>query len=442
MELQNNKKRWWIILTVTVILIAILALFGERIFYQMVSASIKMPEELPETRDLSETLTREQAEQDVNAVFSTISKNHKMRERDPAAFKKVEEQYKQVLSQLYDGMTIREEWILVSELEHELKDAHSCVRLNFHDKEKLHYIGPVFEADDARGLWYQEEGQRYRLLAVNGVSADEIYENARKRLAYENIYWLSAVLEKQLSDAENMQLLGIPYQEDAVSVAYERAGEEFVKNLPYCSYEQAYPEEAVPYSAEYDEALSLAVFTLNEMMYTDEYFSFVSDFLDEVKDRGIQNLVLDLRNDGGGNSRCGEPFTAFLTKDFEGRAYALVSHKTFSSGVLFTLALRQSNAVLVGEQTGGSPNSYGEVRNYTMPNSHLLYRVTQKYFSSGGGSLDTVTPHVLVDEKQALDRVKEMIREDQAAFWLRNIGESGLKNAGLWRNNNCEKNGA
>ena len=89
MELQSNKKRWWIMLTVTVILIAILALFGERIFYQMVSASIKMPEELPETRDLSETLTREQAEQDVNAVFSTISKKHKMRERDPAAFKKV-----------------------------------------------------------------------------------------------------------------------------------------------------------------------------------------------------------------------------------------------------------------------------------------------------------------------------------------------------------------
>ena len=415
MERQNNKKRWWIILTATVILIAILALFGERIFYQMVSASIKMPEDLPETRDLSETLTREQAEQDINAVFTTISQKHKMRERDPAAFKKVEEQYSQVLSQLYDGMTIREEWILVSELEHELKDAHSCVRLNFHDKQKLHYVGPVFEADDNGGLWYQEEGQRYRLLSINGISANEIYENARKRLAYENIYWLSTVLEKQLSNAENMQLLGIPCQEDAVSVAYDRAGESLVKNLSYCSYDQAYSEETVPYSAEFDEDLSLAVFTLNEMMYTDEYLSFVSDFLDEVKSRDIQNLVLDLRNDGGGNSRCGEPFTAFLAKDFEGSAYALISHKTFSSGVLFTLALRQSNAVLVGEQTGGSPNSYGEVRSYTMPNSHLLYRVTQKYFSSGSGSTDTVTPQVLVDEKQALDSVKEIIREGQEA---------------------------
>ena len=417
MEVQGkNKKRWQVVVPVAVLLALAVAFFGKPVFYQLMSASIKMPENLPETRDLSETLTREQAEEDIGAVFSTISEKHKMRERDPAAFKKVEAQYERTLDRLYDGMTVREEWVLVSELEHMLKDAHSCVRLNFHDKQKLHAVGPVFEADAAGQLWIQEEGQRYPLLAVNGVSAEEIYKNARECLSYENIYWLSVVFEKQMSDAENMQLLGIPWQENHVSVVYENAGEPVTKNLPYHTAGEGGVSDTAPYSAEYDEDLSMAVFTLNEMPYTDAYLSFVDDFLNEVRRRGIENLVLDLRNDAGGNSKCGEPFTAFLKRDFEGSAYALISNKTFSSGVLFTLDLRASNAVLVGEPTGGSPNSYGEVRNYTMPNSHLLYRVTQKYFSSGGdGNMNTVAPQVPVDEQQALDKVKEMIRESTAA---------------------------
>lgn len=383
------------------------------VFRHIIISSITTPADLNDTRPLSDTLTKKQAQEDIKAVFTTISKNHKIKDYDPASFKKVEETYHDTLSELYDGITVREEWILSSELTHTLLDAHSCVRLNLKDKEQYHYVGAVFHVEDDGTIWYKKDKENYLLKSVNGISACTIYKNASERMSYENIYYLSSILENQMSDAENMQLLGIPWQRKGVSICYEKNNENISELLPYKTYHEVSPKEIKPYNAEYDDKLSIAVFTMNEMNYTIDYRSFVKEFFNEVQSKKINHIIIDLRNNGGGDSICGEFFCKLLYKKFKGDTYVLTSHRTFSSAVLFTLSLHDGGLVtIVGEETGGSPNAYGEVRYYSMPNSHLMYRVTQKYFSASELwiNADTIRPDVKVREEDALKKVKEIIK--------------------------------
>ncbi len=58
--------------------------------------------------------------------------------------------------------------------------------------------------------------------------------------------------------------------------------------------------------------------------------------------------------------------------DQRGKIFVVIGRRTFSSGLLnaHDLAAR-TRAILIGEPTGGKPNSYGEVESFTLPRSGL-----------------------------------------------------------------------
>ena len=47
---------------------------------------------------------------------------------------------------------------------------------------------------------------------------------------------------------------------------------------------------------------------------------------------------------------------------------------------------QDTNAVLVGEPTGGKPNHYGEVRRFRLPNVGLLVQYSTRYWLNYPGS--------------------------------------------------------
>ena len=54
----------------------------------------------------------------------------------------------------------------------------------------------------------------------------------------------------------------------------------------------------------------------------------------------------------------------------ENNLYIIIRRKTFSSAVNNCVyAKSNSNAIFIGEDTGGNPNGYGEVQLITLPNS-------------------------------------------------------------------------
>ncbi len=123
----------------------------------------------------------------------------------------------------------------------------------------------------------------------------------------------------------------------------------------------------------------------------------------ELNGGEIRRLVVDLRYNPGGDNDEYEPLLSILTTNpvlaRPGALVVLIGRQTFSAAVLLATELgKRTNAVFVGEPTGGSPNLYANPRPVTLPNSGIIVNVSSDYFEVGGPSdhRDAVAPHISV----------------------------------------------
>jgi hypothetical protein len=133
-------------------------------------------------------------------------------------------------------------------------------------------------------------------------------------------------------------------------------------------------------------------------------------------------VVLDMRDNGGGD------FTAFretmlaeiLARPWlnnADRLYVVIGREMFSAAVTNAADLMlQTNATLVGEPIGERPNSYQEVRFFSLPNSHLRVGVSVEYYEAlpGAGNPDAIEPDIFAPPTWETFRRGE----DDALNWI------------------------
>jgi len=112
---------------------------------------------------------------------------------------------------------------------------------------------------------------------------------------------------------------------------------------------------------------------------------FCKGLLDELNQNKVRRLVIDLRNNLGGNSTLLEPFIGELTKipklNREGGLIVVLGRDTFSSALLNAYDLKKkTRAIFIGEASGGKPNCYGEVSYFVLQNSKLRIRYSTEYY--------------------------------------------------------------
>jgi hypothetical protein len=98
-------------------------------------------------------------------------------------------------------------------------------------------------------------------------------------------------------------------------------------------------------------------------------------------------LFVDMRHNLGGDNHTYGPLLSMLTDRFADSCglYVIVGRATFSAAVNFvTQVEQQTEAVFVGEPTGGSPNLYGDVTTVKLPTSHIEVRISTRYWGFGG----------------------------------------------------------
>jgi len=113
--------------------------------------------------------------------------------------------------------------------------------------------------------------------------------------------------------------------------------------------------------------------------------AFSRRLADILAARRPDRLVLDLRHCRGGDNSQARPVVLALFRHPEidrfGRLYVLVGRETFSACVGLAGQLEQwTQALFVGEPTGGSPNSYGDARRFRLPHSGLTVRAATVYW--------------------------------------------------------------
>lgn len=137
------------------------------------------------------------------------------------------------------------------------------------------------------------------------------------------------------------------------------------------------------------------------------FSEFAKALFEFADSHAIERTVVDLRLNGGGNSTVIAPLinglksrSALRTR---GRLYALIGRATFSSGLLAAINFRSDlHAILVGEPVGEKLNSYGEVRELTLPNSQVVVQYSTKFFHvAGNDDSQAYAPDVLVTRSLA-----------------------------------------
>jgi hypothetical protein len=124
---------------------------------------------------------------------------------------------------------------------------------------------------------------------------------------------------------------------------------------------------------------------------------FAGDVDALVRQRGIGQVILDLRLNGGGDNTTYGPLLDVLeraTHELGKRLRVLIGRSTFSAAMQLVLDLeRRTPAQFVGEPTGGSPNHYGDARQIVLPEARLAAYVATVSWTTAGES----------DERPALE---------------------------------------
>jgi hypothetical protein len=100
-----------------------------------------------------------------------------------------------------------------------------------------------------------------------------------------------------------------------------------------------------------------------------------------VDTAAVDRLVLDLRLNRGGDGTLNRPLLLALIKarklDGPGRLFSIIGRSTFSAAQFLVNELEgYTDAVFVGEPSGGKVNSYGDSRKIVLPNSGITVRVS------------------------------------------------------------------
>lgn len=121
-----------------------------------------------------------------------------------------------------------------------------------------------------------------------------------------------------------------------------------------------------------------------------------------AKKRKVRRIVVDVRlNPGGDNHTYAALLHALRSRwvDRPGRLVVLISRSTFSAAENFITDLeRRTKAVFVGEDSGGSPNLYGDVTAVELPTAGVSVNIATQYWqkSTANDPRVTIAPDVSV----------------------------------------------
>lgn len=245
-----------------------------------------------------------------------------------------------------------------------------------------------------------------KVTHLNGIPMEEVIQRVEVIVSHENDAFLRAQLPKYLQAVEVLYGLEIIDEFDHVQLTLETDnGESLEITVPTYGYKELKSKSIrLPQISEENLPLYRRNKTKNYWSYfifesNTLYFNYKScrdmqdisvegfciDLMKIINQEDVKRLVIDLRNNLGGNSTLLEPFISELSKcqklNRVGGIYVILGRETFSSALLNAYELKNNtNAIFIGEATGGKPNCYGEVKSFELRNSKLQVRYSTKYY--------------------------------------------------------------
>ncbi len=274
----------------------------------------------------------------------------------------------------------------------------------------------------------------HRIISIENTpwnKIDSLYRTIIKRdnpfyfYFFETFYFHNPELLKGLGviqDAAIMQFQLLSPAGDTITTIIHSRNRSQLKPLQYASQFKnllAYSNDR-NYWYVYDEKRKLIYFkykTCSEDK-NESFMTFNKKLFQKIEEVKPEKIILDLRQNSGGNSGILSPFIKSIKKselNNSERFFVLIGRKVMSSSLMNAVALKKStNATFLGEPTGGNINHFGELKSFTLPNSKTIVTYSTKYWENwksqhGSFKPDIETTNSLADFLKSYDSALELV---------------------------------
>jgi hypothetical protein len=243
------------------------------------------------------------------------------------------------------------------------------------------------------------EAMAARVVSVQGVPVEQVMARLRLFVPRENDMVPLALTAPLLGRPGALLAAGVPVASAAADFEMERNGRRFVVHATVPSGASRDTRRA-PLDGSFETPLyqqdrvsrywfrwldRTGTLYIQYNNCTDDpkrpFAQFSADVAKTIGERHPSRIVVDLRHNGGGNSRVIDPLIAVLKNQRGAKVFGIIGRNTMSSAFMAARDLKhEARAILVGEPTGQRPNSYGEVQTFELPHSHLVVSYSTKSF--------------------------------------------------------------
>ena len=257
-----------------------------------------------------------------------------------------------------------------------------------------------------------------KLSKINGIDIKKILEDVNNLIPHSNEQWVKHRMPYIIMSPTVLHGMGIIDGADKVTYTLiNNKGSEFhidIKSIKLDSLQwlNAFNKEAPLYRKNSDKYYWYEYLSKENTIYykhnvcrdqeNNPFIDFSIDLFDTIKNKKPQKLIIDLRNNSGGDSKYVDNITTKINLtapelNEKGKLYIIIGRETFSSAVLNCVYAKQnSEAIFVGEDTGGKPNDYSEVQLMELPNSKIKLQYSTKKFDDYDKDVDTFEPDINV----------------------------------------------
>lgn len=304
------------------------------------------------------------------------------------------------------------------------------------------------------------------ILEINGIKPVEFIDQLKQLLSFDNRHNFQAQLQNPVliglwNDFKDFDIVYKNPQNETARKITSRGG--LISNLSIMNRMLKGHKEPF-YEFKVIDA-NIGYLGFYGFRNIDKFEAFLKKTFTEIKDQNIENLIIDIRNNGGGNSLMGNelmqyisaaPFTMLdsveiklseeiISKNyvdwidasqripgtvykyvqrsdtelrdnplrFHGNSYLLINEKVYSSAVIFASAFQcHKVGKIIGAETGGVTVAYGDVYEFNLPKTNYQINVSWKkfYHACGVDNRTGVIPDYFVsnsmeDKIAGIDRV-------------------------------------
>lgn len=339
-------------------------------------------------------------------------------------FKVSSDEFDQKVKQLRENISTMIDYEIIVEMMKIVAmvgDAHT--RIDPRPAGKFHYL-PLGMYWLAEGLYVISALQEYesllgkRIISIADLNIEDVHSQLSSIISHENDSWLINQSPNYMICPEILAGLGIIDSIGTVCFTFDGLGDVNIKAVSQIDYNnmiylfqklncpspfdmQRYKDN---YWYHYFDDLNIIYIQYNRCaeMATKSFQSFTTELFNFVDSHEVNKFIIDLSLNGGGNSSIAQPLIDGVKRrshiNQQGHLFVIIGRATFSSAVLNAVQLKnETNALFIGGPTGGKPNSYGEVKSFTLPNSKIIVSYSTKYFSPSFEDTPSLYPDINVE---------------------------------------------